>query len=59
MEPRTENKKSSLEKTVLIMWTQICGIIALTVHKITSKKLFVRFRPQGVNFLRYAIYTCF
>ena len=28
MEPRTENKKSSLEKTVLVMWAQICGIIS-------------------------------
>ena len=29
MEPRTENKNSSLEKkTVLIMWPLICGIIA-------------------------------
>ena len=25
MEPRTENKYSSLEKTVLIIWAQICG----------------------------------
>ena len=28
MKPRKENKNSSLEKTVLIMWAQICGIIA-------------------------------
>ena len=28
MEPRTENKNSSLEKTIYIMWAQICGIIA-------------------------------
>ena len=27
-EPRTENKNSSLGKTVLIIWAQICGIIA-------------------------------
>ena len=27
MEPKTENKNSSLEKTVLIMWAQIFGII--------------------------------
>jgi hypothetical protein len=38
MEPRTENKKSSLENTVLIMWAQICGIFALIVHKMTYKK---------------------
>ena len=28
MEPRTEKKTLSLEKTVLIMWAQMCGIIA-------------------------------
>ena len=28
VEPRTENKNSSLEKTVLITWAQICAIIA-------------------------------
>ena len=28
MEPRTENKNSSLENTVLIMWAQMSGIIA-------------------------------
>ena len=28
MEPRTENRNSSLEKTVLIIWAQICGIIS-------------------------------
>ena len=33
MEPRTQNKNSSLEKTVLIMWAQIRGNIASIVHK--------------------------
>ena len=39
MEPRTENKNSSLEKTVLIMWAQICEIIAYIVDKMTLKKI--------------------
>ena len=39
MEPRTENKSSSLEKTVLITWAQIYWIIALIVHKMTLKKI--------------------
>ena len=47
MEPSTENKNSSLEKTVLIIWTQICGKIAEIVHKMTLKKIIVKFRPQG------------
>ena len=63
MEPRTENKNSSLETTVLIMWAQICGIIATIVHKTTLKKLFVKLGPQGGKFFSYAIcdaiYTCF
>ena len=28
MEPKIENKNLSLEKTVLIMWAQRCGITA-------------------------------
>ena len=39
MKPRTKNKNLSLEKTVLIMWAQICGIIAYIVHKMTLKKI--------------------
>ena len=34
---RYEEKKNSLG-TVLTMWSQICGKIALLVYKVTSKK---------------------
>ena len=30
-----ENKKNSLEKTVLEIWSQICGGIAMLIHKVT------------------------
>ena len=59
MEPRTENKNSSLENTVVIMWAQICGII------VNKKKsfFFCKLGPQGGIFLQYvicdAIYTYF
>ena len=33
-----QNKNNSLGKTVLKMWSQICGKIAMLVHKITLKK---------------------
>ena len=39
MDSKTENKNSSLEMTVLIMWAQICGIITKMVHKMTLKKI--------------------
>ena len=39
MEPRTENKNLSLEKTVLIIWDQICGITFEIVHEMTLKIL--------------------
>ena len=39
MEPRTENKKFRFRKPVLIIWAQICGIIAYIVHKMTLKKI--------------------
>ena len=42
MEPRTENKKSSLEKTVLIMRAQICRIISEIIHDMTLKKIFCK-----------------
>ena len=41
---QNENKNSSLEKTVWIMLAQICGIIALIVHKMTLKKIICKIR---------------
>ena len=38
LEPKVENKNLSLEKTVLIIWSQILGKMALTwPHKIITK----------------------
>ena len=42
MEPRTENKNSSLEKkrkNCCIMWAQIHGKIAYIVHKMRFNKI--------------------
>jgi hypothetical protein len=50
VEPRKGNKKLSL-KTVLIMWAEICGIIASNVYKMTSKKNnLLNLDIKGVNF---------
>ena len=46
MERGIENKNLSLEKTVLIMWAQICGIIAWIVQKMTSKKIICKIRTS-------------
>ena len=35
---RVQNEKNSLGKTVMKMWSQICGKIAMLVHKVTLKK---------------------
>ena len=35
---RIENKNNGLEKTVLKMWSQICGEKSLCVHKTTLRK---------------------
>ena len=37
-ELQIENKKNSLRKTVIKMWSQTCGKIAMLVHKVTLKK---------------------
>ena len=34
-----ENKKNSLGKTVLELWSQICGQIAMEINKVTLKKI--------------------
>ena len=47
--------KKSFEKNVLLMWSQICGKMALIVRKITLKnKLFKIWTSRGI-FWRYAI----
>ena len=33
------NKKNSSRKTVFKMWSHICGIVNMLVHKITWKKV--------------------
>ena len=49
MERRTENKNSSLEKTVLVIWAQICEKIATLSIK-CHKKIFVKLGTQGGKF---------
>ena len=44
LEPKVKNQKKSLEKTVLIEWSQICNKINKFVHKISLKKKVCRRR---------------
>ena len=61
LELRVENKQKSLGKTVMIMWSHICGKMALIVCKITSPQIISKIRTSKLG--RYAIcgaiYTCF
>ena len=46
IELRIENKKSSLGKTVLQLWSQIFAKMAKLVHKMTLKKKFKKERKN-------------
>ena len=52
MESGAKKKKlSSVDKTVLIIWAQICGEIALIGRKMTSKYFFLsNLDLKGINF---------
>ena len=43
LEFRVENKIKKWKKTVLVMWSQTCGIMAIIVCKVASKKQFIKF----------------
>ena len=46
LEPKVKKQKKSLEKTVLIKWSQICKKINKCVHKISLKKKVCRRRDR-------------